>query len=111
MQLFLQMETELSEFSRENKALELGMSHNKLRLSATTKEMMQEREQCHTLKVELRTIKAGLHNTSRYILEPKQLKAAIKELYKKHLQDFDQVRAVTIVCGRNYTPIIVTNGH
>ncbi len=87
-----QMETELSEFSRENKALELAMSHNKLRLAATTKEMVQEREQCHMLKVELRTVKAGLHNTSRYIQEPNHLKEAIKDLYKKHLQDFDQVR-------------------
>ena len=86
------METELSEFSRENKALELAMSHNKLRLAATTKEMVQEREQCHTLKVELRTIKAGLHNTSRFIQEPQHLKEVIKDLYKKHLQDFDQVR-------------------
>ena len=87
-----QMETELSEFSRENKALELAMSHNKLRLNATTKEMVQERELCHALKVELRTVKAGLHSTSRYIQEPKQLKEAIKDLYRKHLQDFDQVR-------------------
>ena len=85
------MEAELSEFSRENKAKDLDISHNKLRLVATTKEMMQEREQCQNLKVELRTVKAGLHNTSRFIQEPKELKEAIKELYKKHLQDFDQV--------------------
>ena len=85
------MEAELSEFSRENKALELAMSHNKLRLAATTKEMMQEREKCHNLKVELRTVKAGLHSTSRFIQEPAELKEAIKDLYKKHLQDFDKV--------------------
>ena len=91
------METELSEFSRENKALELAMAHNKLRLTATTKEMMHEREQCHTIKVELRNIKAGLHNTSRYILEPKELKEAIKALYKRHLQDFDQVSIANYV--------------
>lgn len=85
------MEAELSEFSRENKALELAMSHNKLRLAATTKEMMNERDECHNLKVELRNIKAGLHNTSRFIQEPADLKEAIKGLYRKHLQDFDQV--------------------
>ena len=47
--------------------------------------------QVHDLKVELRNIKGGLHKSSRFVQEPKQLKEAIKELYRKHLQDFDQV--------------------
>ena len=47
--------------------------------------------QVHDLKVELRTLKAGLHNTSQFILEPKELKEAVKELYRKHLHDYDQV--------------------
>ena len=48
--------------------------------------------QVHDLKVELRNIKAGLHNTSRFIQEPKDLKEAIKALYRKHLQDYDRVK-------------------
>ena len=36
-------------------------------------------------------MKAGLHNTSQFILEPKELKEAVKELYRKHLHDYDQV--------------------
>lgn len=47
--------------------------------------------QVHDLKVELRNIKAGLHNTSRFIQEPKDLKESIKALYRKHLQDYDTV--------------------
>lgn len=85
------MESELSDLSREKKALDLAMMETKHRLSATTKEMMKEREQSHNLKVELRNVKAGLHNTSRFIQEPKELKEAVKSLYKKHLHDFDQV--------------------
>ena len=50
--------------------------------------------QVHDLKVELRNIKAGLHNTSRFIQEPKDLKESIKALYRKHLQDYDRVRAL-----------------
>ena len=47
--------------------------------------------QVHDLKIELRNIKAGLHNTSRFIQEPKDLKESIKALYRKHLQDYDRV--------------------
>ena len=49
---------------------------------AITNEMMQEREQCQNLKVELRTVKAGLNNGSRFIQE---LKEAIKELYTRNI--------------------------
>ena len=72
----------MSEFSRENKAKDLDISHNKLHLVAITNEMMQEREQCQNLKVELRTVKAGLNNGSRFIQE---LKEAIKELYTRNI--------------------------
>ena len=85
------MEAELGEFSRDNKALQLAMAQKDLRLDATSKEMLHERQQAHNLKVELRNIKAGLHNTSRFIQEPKELKESIKQLYRKHLQDYDQV--------------------
>ena len=93
------MESELSDLSREKRALDLAMMENKHRLSATTKEMMKEREQSHNLKVELRNVKAGLHNTSRFIQEPKELKEAIKSLYKKYLLDFDKVHMYMNVCG------------
>ena len=46
-----------------------------LRLDATSREMLQERQQVHDLKVELRMLKGGgLHNTSQFIQEPKELK-------------------------------------
>ena len=38
------MEAELSEFSCDNKALQLAMAQKDLRLDATTKEMLQERQ-------------------------------------------------------------------
>ena len=85
------MEAELGEFSQDNNALQLAMAQKDLRLDATSKEMLLERQAVHDLKVEVKNLKAGLHNTSRFIQEPKQLKESIKELYRKHLQDFDQV--------------------
>lgn len=84
------MEAELSGFSRDNKELLLEMEKQKLRLDATSKEMMRERQLVHLRDVELRNIKGGLHKSSRFVQEPKQLKEAVKELYRKHLQDFDQ---------------------
>ena len=47
--------------------------------------------QVHNLKVELQGFKASLHNTTRFIQEPKQLKETMKEMYKKYLRDYDQV--------------------
>ena len=45
------MEAELSEFSRDNKALQLAMAQKDLRLDATTKEMLLERQQVGRLVV------------------------------------------------------------
>ena len=47
--------------------------------------------QVHNLKVEIQGFKANLHNTTRFIQEPKQLKETMKEMYKKYLRDYDQV--------------------
>ena len=52
----------------------ISMTMKDLRLDATSREMLQERQQVHDLKVELRMLKAGLHNTSQFIQEPKELK-------------------------------------
>lgn len=43
------MEAELGEFSRDNKALQLAMAQKDLRLDATTKEMLQERQKVSRL--------------------------------------------------------------
>ena len=47
------MEAELGVFSRDNKALQLAMSQKDLRLDATSREMLQERQQVH---VRIRTV-------------------------------------------------------
>ena len=47
------MEAELGVFSRDNKALQLAMSQKDLRLDATSREMLQERQQVH---VHIRTV-------------------------------------------------------
>ncbi len=91
------MEGELGELSRDNKALQLAMTQKDLRLDATAKDMLHEKQSVQYLKVELKNIKTGLHNTSRFIQEPKELKEKIKELYRKHLHDFDQVRYVLAI--------------
>lgn len=84
------MEAELEESSRDNKALLLAIENHELKLKATTKEMNQERQQVHNLKVEIQGFKANLHNTTRFIQEPKQLKETMKEMYKRYLRDYDQ---------------------
>lgn len=90
--VWLQMEGELGDLSRDNKAFQLAMAQKDLRLDATLKDMLHERQSVQDLKVELKNIKAGLHNTSRFIQEPNELKETVKELYRRHLRDFDQVR-------------------
>ena len=52
------MEAELSEFSRDNKALQLAMAQKDLRLDATTTEMLQERQ------------KVCLSHTNMYMYHP-----------------------------------------
>ena len=47
------MEAELGVFSRDNKALQLAMSQKDLRLDATSREMLQERQQ---VRVHVRTV-------------------------------------------------------
>lgn len=53
--------------------------------------------QVHNLKVEIQGFKANLHNTTRFIQEPKQLKETMKEMYKKYLRDYDQVTVANSV--------------
>ena len=78
--------------SRDIKALELHLEQRELQINAKDKEIRRERQTMEDLRTELRNIKAGLHNSSRFIQEPKELKEAVKELCRKHLEDFEQVR-------------------
>ena len=92
------MEEELATFSRDIKALELQLEQKELQLNAKDKEIKTERLKMNDLKTELRSIKAGLHNSARFIQEPKELKEAVKELYRRHLGDFEQVRDHLVHC-------------
>ena len=76
----IQVEAELSEFSRENKAKDLDISHNKLRLVATTNEMMQERELPEPQDSEL---SKQVSITDQARIE----RSHQGTLYKKHLQE------------------------
>ena len=77
--------------SRDIKSLELHLEQRELQINAKDKEIRRERQTVEDLRTELRNIKAGLHQSSRFIQEPKELKEAVKELYRKHLEDFEQV--------------------
>ena len=88
--------------SRDIKALELQLEQRELQLSAKDKEIRSERQQVEDLRTELRNIKCGLHSSSRYIQEPRELKEAVKELYRKHLEDFEQVSVSRSVCVHRY---------
>ncbi len=82
------MEAELSEFSRENKAKDLDISHNKHYYQgddAGKRTVPEPQGWTQNLKVELRTVKAGLNNGSRFIQELKELKEATKELYTRNI--------------------------
>ena len=48
--------------------------------------------QVHDLKVEIENFKCSLHSTTRHIQEPKVLKEEIKDLYKRYLKNYDEVR-------------------
>jgi WD40 repeat protein len=84
------MEVELGDYSRDNKELLRQMEQQELKLQATTKEMMKERKQVHDLKVEIDNFKCSLHATTQCIQDPKHLKDAVKDLYKKYLKDYDE---------------------
>ena len=86
------MEEELATSTRDIKALGLQLEQKELQLNAKNKEIKTERLKMEDLKTELRNIKAGLHNSARFIQEPKELKEAVKELYRRHLGNFEQVR-------------------
>ena len=90
-----QMEEELGMSSRDIKSLELELEQSRLQISAKDKEIRRERQTVEDLRTELRNIKTGLDRSSRYIQEPKELKEAVKELYRKHLDDFKSVRTHT----------------
>ena len=105
------MEIELSDYSRYNKELLREREQQKLKLEATTREMMKERRlvyklnknylfivlcQVHDLKVEIENFKCSLHGTTRHIQEPKVLKEEIKDLYKRYLKNYDEVQCVYI---------------
>ena len=78
--------------SRDIKSLELELERRELQISAKDKEIRRERQSVEDLKTELRNIKTGLDRSSRFIQEPHHLKEAVKELYRKHLDNFKPVR-------------------
>lgn len=85
------MEEELGMSSRDITSLNLHLEQRELQISAKDREIRKVRQMVADLRTELRSIKAGLKNSSRFIQEPKELKDAVKELYRKHLKDFEQV--------------------
>ena len=60
------METELSEFSRDNKALQLAMAQKDLRLDATTTEMLQERQKVRHMNFYL---PSSMYSTHAYTVQ------------------------------------------
>lgn len=82
------MEEELGMSSRDIKSLELELEQRGLQINAKEKEIRRVRQTVESLRTELRNIKTGLDRSSQFIQEPKHLKEAVKELYRKHLEDF-----------------------
>lgn len=87
----IQMEEELGMSSRDIKSLELELEQRGLQINAKEKEIRRVRQTVESLRTELRNIKTGLDRSSQFIQEPKHLKEAVKELYRKHLEDFKTV--------------------
>lgn len=99
------MEEELGMSSRDIKSLELELEQSRLQITAKDKEIRRERQTVEDLRTELRNIKTGLDRSSRYIQEPKELKEAVKELYRKHLDNFQPVSQ------ENGMPVCAINWH
>ncbi|KAI6655110.1 WD repeat-containing protein 65-like [Oopsacas minuta] len=80
------MESELEDKSQSCKNLEHERDEKELKLKATTKELLSERQRARGLAALTRAFQVDLHNTVGLIQEPAQLKDSVVALYQNYFK-------------------------
>ncbi|KAH8870172.1 Cilia- and flagella-associated protein [Schistosoma japonicum] len=82
-----EMEVELQRFNKQNDQLEINISELKQKYKSIENELKFERQSTRDIESLVRRLKTDLFNCVGFIQEPKQLKASILALYKKHIHE------------------------
>lgn len=81
------MEAELQRFHKQNDQLEINITELKQKYKSVENELKLERQSTRDVESIVRRLKTDLFNVVGLIQEPKQLKAGILALYKKHIHE------------------------
>ncbi|CAH8541499.1 unnamed protein product [Heterobilharzia americana] len=82
-----EMEAELERFHKQNDQLEINITELKQKYKSVEHELKLERQATRDVESLVRRLKTDLFNCVGFIQEPKQLKAGILALYKKHIHE------------------------
>ncbi|KAK0134411.1 Cilia- and flagella-associated protein 57 [Merluccius polli] len=89
-----EMEAELEHFHQKNTQLELRVDDLKLKLRATGQERNMEMQRVKQSEATVRRFKVDLHRCAALLQEPKQLKAAVQEMYGCYVRPSDGVNLI-----------------
>ncbi|XP_032302082.1 cilia- and flagella-associated protein 57 isoform X2 [Coturnix japonica] len=84
-----EMERELEQLHKENTQLKLNIAQLQQRLKATDNELHKERRKKQNMETLIKRFKMDLHNCVGFIQDYKKLKAGIRELYTKYVQQLE----------------------
>nr|CAH8853750.1 unnamed protein product [Trichobilharzia regenti] len=82
-----EMEGELERFHKQNDQLEINIAELKQKYKSVEHELKLERQATRDVESLVRRLKTDLFNCVGFIQEPKQLKAGILALYRKHIHE------------------------
>ncbi|POI36129.1 hypothetical protein CIB84_000109 [Bambusicola thoracicus] len=85
------MERELEQLHKENTQLKLNITQLHQKLKATDNELHKERQKKQNMEALIKRFKMDLHNCVGFIQDYKKLKAGIRELYTKYVQQLEMV--------------------
>lgn len=91
------MEAELQRFHKQNDQLEINITELKQKYKSVENELKLERQSTRDVESIVRRLKTDLFNVVGLIQEPKQLKAGILALYKKHIHEDMNIQLPTTV--------------
>ncbi|CAH8577208.1 unnamed protein product [Schistosoma haematobium] len=91
------MEAELQRFHKQNDQLEINITELKQKYKSVENELKLERQSTRDVESIVRRLKTDLFNVVGLIQEPKQLKAGILALYKKHIHEDMNIQLPTAV--------------
>ncbi|NXK97716.1 CFA57 protein, partial [Formicarius rufipectus] len=86
-----EMEEELERFHKESTHLKLNITQLQQKLKATYHEMHRERQKKQDMETLVKRFKSDLHNCVGFIQDSRKMKAGIRELYTKYVQQSDMV--------------------